>query len=57
MNPDIGPNEMLQGELHSVIHRYAQESDVSIAAAIGVLELVKDELLDYMRTARDEDED
>lgn len=39
-------SQQLKNELQNIIYRYSQESDVTIAEAIGVLELVKIELID-----------
>lgn len=43
--PDSSGVAMLQDEIESIIIRYAEESDVTISEAIGVLEIVKHELL------------
>ena len=42
---DNGANQLL-AELGSVIKRYSQESDVTIAEAIGVVCMLKAQLLD-----------
>jgi hypothetical protein len=37
--------DQLKRELNSILRRYAGESDVTLAEAVGVLEIVKAELL------------
>ena len=40
--------EMLFDELRSIVHRCAEESDISFAATIGVFECVKQEMLNKL---------
>lgn len=47
----------LQNELQSVLNRYAAESDLTIAETLGVLELVKAQLLDEAFSMCDDDDD
>lgn len=44
-NNPIGAADQLRRELMRTVVRYAQESDVTICETIGVLEIVKDQLL------------
>ena len=43
----------LRREVHDVIRRYGQESDVTVYQAIGVLEIVKIDLVDMLEKARE----
>ena len=59
----IGRNDMdqpaqinaLQSDLNRVIDRYRSEFDLTVAAAIGVLEFIKLDLYQEVREARDDD--
>jgi hypothetical protein len=45
-------SEALRVEIHAVLRRYGQESDVTIAEVLGVLELVKQDLLAMCQSSR-----
>lgn len=46
-------SDQLRRELHDVIRRYGQESDVTVYQAIGVLEIVKLDLVEMLEKARE----
>jgi len=46
-------SSQLRRELHDVIRRYGQESDVTFYQSIGVLEIVKIDLVDMLEKARE----
>lgn len=46
----------LEGELHAVINRFQAEYDLSFASAIGVLEVLKWQLIQRQDRLIDEDE-
>lgn len=46
-------SDQLRRELHDVIYRYGVESDVTVYQAIGVLEMVKLDLVDMLEKARE----
>lgn len=47
---------MLRNELMSTIRRYAEESDVSVCEALGVLSMVESELLALVREGTPDEE-
>jgi hypothetical protein len=48
-----GPQQ-LRDELVSTIRRYAQESDVSVCEALGVLRIVEIEVINWIQQANNE---
>lgn len=46
-------SDQLRREIHDVIRRYGQESDVTVYQAIGVLEIVKLDLVEILEKARE----
>jgi len=46
-------SDQLRQEIREVIRRYGQESDVTVYQAIGVLEIVKFDLVDMLEKARE----
>lgn len=46
-------SDQLRRELHAVIRRYGQESDVTVYQAIGVLEIVKLDLVEMLEKSRE----
>ena len=46
MDPDT---EQLRHELRRTIDRYAAESDITICEVLGILELIKAELIDRLK--------
>lgn len=46
-------SDQLRRELHQVISRYGQESDVTFYQTIGVLEIVKLDLVDMLEKAHE----
>lgn len=50
MSPEPqGPSTQLRTELHAVLKRWAEESDVSICEAIGVMRIVEHDLMNMLR--------
>jgi hypothetical protein len=50
------PSTQLKNEIHNVISRYGQESDVTVYETIAVLEIIKFELIEHLGSIP-EDED
>ena len=50
-----GPQQ-LRDELVSTIRRYAQESDVSVCEALGVLRIVELEVINWIQQANNDTE-
>ena len=50
-NLNAKASNQLRRELRAVIRRFGQESDVTVFQAIGVLEIVKLDLVDMLETA------
>jgi hypothetical protein len=48
------PATQLKQEIVNVLRRYSQESDVTICQALGVLEIVKAEMIQEMLTPDDD---
>lgn len=48
---------MLRNELQAVIRRYSSESDVTICEALGVIEMVKNDLITRINEAQVPDGD
>ena len=46
--PSAGHSDQLRSELHAVLKRWAEESDVSICEAIGVMRIVEHDLLNML---------
>ncbi len=42
-------SEQLRDEIRAVISRYGEESDVTVAETLGVLELMKAEVIERLR--------
>lgn len=55
MTNDI--DDQMYAELDAVIKRYAEENDVTVYRAIGVIEVLKSDILDDCKTAFIEDEE
>lgn len=49
----IPASDQLRKELHDVLRRYGQESDVTVYQCIGVLEIVKLDLVDMLEKSRE----
>lgn len=45
-------SDQLRREIHAVIRRYGQESQVTAYQAIGVLEIVKFDIVDMLEQSR-----
>lgn len=52
----MSASEQLREEINKAITRYGEESDVTVAETLGVLELVKAELIDRLRTSGPEND-
>lgn len=52
--PFESPSTQLRNELMAVIVRYGKESDVSVYAAVGALEVVKADLLEILAEATEQ---
>lgn len=50
---DASGSDQLRKELHDVIRRYGEESDVTVYQAVGVLEIVKVDLIEMLERAKD----
>ena len=48
-----GASDQLKDELYATVVRYAQESDISICEAIGVLEILKEQLIHMAENTED----
>lgn len=44
-----GPSDQLRHELFLVVRRWSQESDITLCEAIGVLELLKVDLIQMLQ--------
>lgn len=53
MPEDIPASDQLRKEIHAVISRYSQESDVTTYQVIGVLEIVKLDLVEMLEKCRE----
>lgn len=49
----IPVSDQLRKEIHNVISRYGQESDVTVYQTIGVLEVVKLDLIEMLERSRE----
>lgn len=47
-DPHLDAGNQMRVEIHKIISRYGEESDVSVYTTIGVLEVVKANLLDHL---------
>lgn len=43
-------SDQMRKEIHAVIYRYGQESDVTVYQSIGVLEIVKIDLVEMLES-------
>lgn len=48
---------MVYDEIHAIVKRYGDESDITIFQVVGVLEAVKLDLLEWMNEEDDDDDD
>lgn len=53
-NNNKTPLTQLRMEISAVIHRYAQESDITVYGVVGALESIKADLLNKLKEAQDE---
>ena len=53
MSEAADASKQLRRELHDVIRRYSQESDVPVYQAVGVLEIVKIDLAEMLEAAHE----
>lgn len=51
--PEVPASDQLRKEIHGLIRRYGQESDVTVYQALGVLEIVKLDLVEMLERSRE----
>lgn len=51
-SPVVTPSSQMRREIHSVVRRYGEESDVTVYQIIGVLEIVKLDLIQMLEESR-----
>jgi RecJ-like exonuclease len=50
---DVPASDQLRKEIHLVIRRYGEESDVTVYQAVGVLEIGKLDLVEMLERAKE----
>jgi len=53
MTPETDSLDQLRRELLDLMRRYGQENDVTVYQAIGVIEIVKLDLMEKLKQARE----